>query len=263
MRTSTYFSPIDLGRYIHDDEGPKRIFGIRDSWLPLHRILIAASIILVLSGVDDTNATVVGADVVFGKTASSSDLRFPSRPCYWRSGSSNWISRFRKHPAARSGVHYGVPLRTASLLSSNNAASPKGEGKFDESYFDCRRKGIEGEVMQNVKGETLIELTNRKMSLETWCVRIGFRVTMAWSCVSFGTNGLNSTNDPPMKGLYKQDRMILTLRRGTSDDIPWRRPGEVPVLPQRTMFGDNFREADLFDQLIETLGEYTRVAVTT
>ncbi|NLX49852.1 MAG: IS1595 family transposase, partial [Methanospirillum sp.] len=158
------------------------------------------------------------------------------------------------------------------------------EVELDESYFGGRRKGKRGrgaagkvpvfgilerggkvrvEVVRNVKGETLLELTIKKVKRGSLVytdrfhsynglVSYGFRHKRIDHGKRFA-NGKVYING--IEGFWSFAKERLMKYHGVN-------PARFPFYLKELEFRYNYRDADLFDRLIATLGEYARVAVT-
>ena len=136
-------------------------------------------------------------------------------------------------------------LRAAILCTAGDAASLKGWVELDESYFGGRRKDKRGggaagkvpvfgilerggtvrvEVVRHVKGETLLDLTIRKVK------RGSLVYTDRFQCynglVSYVFRHQRSTDRPRQavrqrEGVRQWDRRILVVRQVTAREISW------------------------------------------
>jgi transposase len=175
-------------------------------------------------------------------------------------------------------------LRTAILCTAEDAASLKGEVELDESYFGGRRNGKRGrgaagnvpvfgilerggkvrvEVVQNVKGATLLDLTIKKVKRGSLVytdrfqsynglVSYGFRHQRIDHGKRFA-NGKVYING--IEGFWSFAKERLMKYHGVD-------PTRFPFYLKELEFRYNYRDVDLFDRLIETLEEYARVALT-
>lgn len=169
----------------------------------------------------------------------------PSQPRCWGSRSSNRISLSGKSPG-QLGLAYNTAcrlhhiLRTVILCTAEDATTLKGEIELDESYFGGVRKGKRGrgaagkvpvfslldrggkervEVVQNVKGEALLELTLKKVTRGSLLYPVRFQSyngLVQW--ISSQTDRLQQTIRQ-REGVHQRDRRFLVVRKRAPDEV--------------------------------------------
>jgi transposase len=175
-------------------------------------------------------------------------------------------------------------IRNAILAADANASSFSGEIEMDESYFGGRKKGKRGrgaagkvpvfgilerggkvtvEVVTDVQGETLLELAIKKVKRGSLIYTDKFRSYNG--LVSYGfkhrriDNGKRFANGKVyingIEGFWSFAKERLLKYHGVDAE-------KFPLYLKELEFRYNHRDRDLFDDLIQVLVGYSRVAYT-